>query len=329
LDFSAAGNLSSFEQSLFTPTTLSNAAAVPSTFEQFASGLLAGKFAGNPQLGAALSSSPLLVESPISNLIYGERMFTSTAHASLAYSHSPRLTLTFSGGGSRSQHISGGQAQGAATSVLVPNTTSATAGVAISYSVSPFTQIGGTATTVRNVTQLQDSFITTSLATLGHSMGMHWVFQAHGGIGVTNTVHQTSVVVPTKPEPAVGGSIAYKTFSHTFLGSYDRTVSDSYGLGASTSSTANATWRWLHPGSSWGLSSSFGWQQLQGGILNNTSGWRVSVGLNRAVGSHIILVTEYAHQNVSGQSAQVAAYNASQDAVRFSISWSPRPTVFR
>ena len=72
LGFSFAGNLSTLEESLFSPTALSNVASVPSTFADLAAGLLSANFANNPQLGAVLTSSPL-VESPVSNLFYGER----------------------------------------------------------------------------------------------------------------------------------------------------------------------------------------------------------------------------------------------------------------
>src|SRR5580658_1189945 len=56
--FSAAGSLSSLEESLFAPSALSNVASVSSTFNDLAAGLLSGSFANNPQLGAVLSSSP-------------------------------------------------------------------------------------------------------------------------------------------------------------------------------------------------------------------------------------------------------------------------------
>jgi len=325
--FSAAGNLSSVQQSLFAPSTLSNVASASSSFNDLAAGLLSANFANNPQLGVILTSSPL-VESPLGNLLYGQRMFTSSARVSLGYSYSPRLSVIFSGGGSRTQHVSD-PALGTGNSYVIPDTTSGTASVAISYSLSPFTQIGGSVTTTRSDSLLQDSYITTSLATMGRTIGGRWVLQLHGGVGVTNALHQTVSVTPAKPVPAVGGGLTYKTLSHTFLGSYDRTVSDSYGLGASTSSTATAAWHWRHPGSSWGLDSSFSWQQLQGNnALANTSGWSTTAGLTRAFGAHITLTTQYVHLSYSG-GLLAAAYHYSQDAVRVSIGWTPRAAALR
>lgn len=321
-NFSVAGNLSSLEQSLFSPTTLSNIASAPATFNDLAAGLLSANFANNPQLGTILTSSPL-VESPVSNLLYGERMLTSSAHVSLSYSHSPRLSVTFSGGGARTQHL-GDQALGTGNTYLIPNTTSGNASIAISYSLSPLTQLSGSVNTNRISSSLDDAYTTTSLATLGRTLGTRWVVQLHGGVGFTNPVRQTSIVVPTKPGPAIGGSLVYKTFSNTFLGSYDRAVIDNYGLGASTTSSASASWRRGRPGSSWWLDSSFTWQQLQGNALANTSGWRATVGLNRAIGPHVVLLTQYVHLNYSG-GLLVAAYHTSQDAIRVSIAWTPHP----
>jgi hypothetical protein len=325
--FSAAGNLSSVEQALFTPSALSNVASASSTFSDLSTGLLSANFANNPQLGAILTSAPL-AQSPLSNLFYGQRMFTASARVNLSYSYSPRLSVTFSGGGSRTQHVDD-PALGTGNAAVIPDTTSGTAGVSISYSLSPLTQLGGSVTTSRTSSNIYDGYTTTSLASLGRTLGGRWVAQVHGGIGFTNAVRETSSIVPAKPGPAVGGSLTYKTLSHTFLGSFDRGVSDSYGLGATTNSSAGAAWHWRHPGSSWGLDSSFSWQEVQGSnALANTSGWSTTAGLTRAIGYHIVLQTQYVHLTYSG-GLLAAAYHYSQDAVRVSVAWTPRPAILR
>jgi hypothetical protein len=329
-DFSVGGNLSSLEETLFAPTALGNVASVPSTFDDLAAGLLSSKFTNNPQLGAALTSSPL-VESPVGNLFYGERMFTGSARVSLSYSYSPRLSVTFSGGGSRTQHVSDDKPLTAGNTALIPNTTSGSAGVGFFYSLSPFTTLGGTASTNRTSSPISDAYNTTSQASLGRTLGMRWVMQIHGGVAVSTALRETTAVVvaPAKPGPAFGGSLAYKTFWHTFLGSYDRTVVDSYGLGASTTSSATAAWRWGHPGiGSWWLDSSFTWQQLQGGALANTSGWHATIGLSRAIGTHAVLITQYAYEDYSGGLLALTSH-FSQSAVRVSIAWTPRPVVLQ
>jgi hypothetical protein len=325
--FSVAGNLSSVEQSLFAPTALSNVASVPSTFDDLAAGILSSKFTNNPQLANALTSAPL-VESPLRNLLYGQRMFTSSAIASVSYSYSPRLSVIFSGGGARSQRVSDGQAVTPTNTSLLANTTSGNASVAISYSLSPLTQLGGTVTTNRASSAIEDVYTTTSLVSLGRTFGRRWFTQIHGGVGVSKPIRQTAFALSTKPHPAGGGSLGFKTFSHTLLGSYDRTVSDSYGLGASTTSSATAAWQLRRPGSTWSLDSSVGWQQLGGNALTSTSGWHASAGFGRAIGTHVSLLTQYTYLYYSGQ-LQKSAYSLSQSAVRISLVWNPGASLLR
>ena len=321
LGLSAGGNLSSVEQFLFSSNGLSRAASVPSTFDDLAAGLLAAKFTNNPQLGTVLTSAPL-VESPLGNLLYGQRMLTTSASAFLSYTYSPRLSMTFSGGASRAQQISDDRTRSASSSYLL-DTTSGSGGVAISYSLSPHAQLGGTVTSSRIVSSVQDAYTTTSLASLGRTVGKHWVMQIHGGVGVTTPVRQTSFRISTTPLPAAGGSLGFKTFEHTILGSFDHTVSDSYGLGAASSSTANATWQWRRPGREWWIESSLGWQQLGGNALATFSGWHTSAGLGRQIGRHLALFTQYAYLDYVGVPQQRSASSLSQSAVRVSLVWSP------
>jgi len=324
--FSVRGDLSSQAQSLFEPTTLSSVASTQTTFDDLASALLASKFA-NPQLASILTSAPL-VESPVRNLLYGQRMFTSGVQTSLSYSYSPRLSLSFQAGAGRSQHVSDDQALGSSNSFLLPNTTTGSAGLGISYSLSPRTQIGGSVTSTRISSSAQDAYTTTTLATFGRALSRRWVVQLHGGAGVTNPVRQTSVQISTRPLPAGGGSLTFKTLEHTFLGSFDRTVSDSYGLGATSTSSAAFAWHWSRPGRRWWMESSLGWQLLQRNGLGDASGWRTTTGFGWTVGSHLALFTQYAYLNYSGQS-QTGPYGVDQSAVRVSAIWSPHDEFHR
>jgi hypothetical protein len=323
--FSASGDFSSQEQALFAPTTLSNVASVPATFDELAAALLASKFT-NPQLASVLTSAPL-VESPVRNLLYGRRMFTAAAQSSLSHSYSPRLFVSFQAGAGRSQHISQNQAGANLNSYLIPDTTSGNAGLAVSYSLSPQTQLGGSVTVSRIITSLQDTYVTDSVAVLGRTLGRHWLLQIHGGAGVSKPIRQT-ILTSRTPHPVWGGSLDFKTLSHTFLGSVEHIVSDAYGLGAQSTSSAAFTWRWSRPGRPWWLESSLSWQELQGNGLANISGWRATVGVSRALGPHIVWLTQYAYLNYSGQ-LQRFFYGQEQSAVRVSLVWSHEPQIFQ
>ena len=327
LGFSVAGDYSNLEQSMFAPTTLSTVASVPATFDDLAAGVT-GKFTNNPQLGVALTNAAL-VESPLRNLLYGQRMFTASGQVSLSYSHSPRLSVTFSGGGTRTQHVSQDQPVTTSNAFLLPDTTSGNASATLSYSLSPITQLGGSVTTIRVSSFLLDYFTTTSLATWGRTIGRSWLLQIHGGVGVTKSV-STSSTIPTQPRPSAGGSIGFKTFSHTLLATIDRTVSDTYGLGANTTTSANGAWRWRRPGNSWWLEANGGWQKLAGDALSETNneGWHVLAGFGRAFGLHLAVVTQYTYLSYSG-SLQTSTSSLSQSAVRVNLTWSPQQTALQ
>ena len=316
------GDLSTQESFLFAPSVLSNVTSVPANFDDLSAALLSSKFT-SPQLASAFTSAPA-AQSPIRMLLYGSRVFSAGAQASLSYSWSPRLTVTFGGGGGRTQNVlDHGAAQ---NSYLLPDTTLGNGSFGISYSVSPLTQLSGGVTTSLISSSLYKTQITTSTVTLGRTFARRWLAQIHGGVGVTNYLRQqANTSIQTGPRPAFGGSLGYKTLSHTFVGSYDRTVSDSYGLGSSTSSGSSASWRWGRPQSGWWLESALSWEQLRG-TAQDISGWRASAGLGRAFGNHLVMLTQYTYLDYSG-AFQGVANKLSQSAVRVSIVWTPHPEL--
>ena len=266
LGFSLGGNLSSLAETFFSPTVFSNLASTPASFTDLAAAVLAGKFT-SPQLAAALTGAPL-IEAPGRNIFYGERMFTAGAQTSLSYSYSPRLTVRLEANGSRNQYVSDTRNTGTTqTAYLIPRTTSAGASTSVSYSLSPRTQIGVGAGSTRIVSALQDSYVTSSTASLGRTMGNHWFLQLHGGISVLTPVKpllQQTFLLPSGPQPTGGGSLGFRTFSHTLLGSYDHVASDAYGYGATSTDSIGASWSWRRPGRSWWVECGLSEQKIQG-----------------------------------------------------------------
>jgi hypothetical protein len=279
----------------------------------------------NPQLASILNSAPS-VESPTGNLLYGERIFTSSVRASLSHSYSPRLTLTFRARGRRSQHVSDTGADAVRSAYLVFKTTAGGGNIDISYSLSPRTQVGATVDMERVASRIYDVFTTASTASLGRTLGRRWFVEVHGGVAIANSIQQTSFLRSTSSNPVAGGSLGFKTLDHTFLGSYDRRARDSYGAGAATSSSSSASWLWSRPGRLWWLESSLGWEQLQGGAFSTAaSGWRATTGLSRRMGTHVVWSMQYAYLDYSGRSQTV--YTRSQSAVRVAVMWSPDPRL--
>ena len=127
---------------------------------------------------------------------------------------------------------------------LLPTTTSGTAGVTVSYSLSPLTQLGGSLNTSRTSSALEDFYTTSSTIFLAHTFRRHWFLQLHGGVGIINPVRQTSFLPDNGTAPHGWRQLRFKSFSHTLLASFDRAVGDSYGLGAAATSSATLTWSW-------------------------------------------------------------------------------------
>ena len=317
--FSVSADLSNFEGFLFSPTAFDNVASAAPNSADLSAAVL-GQPSGNTQVSAILNSAPV-VESAARALLYGERVFTSAAQATVSYSFSPRLSLNFSGGTARNQHLDDNQNSSAQSLYLLPDTTSGNASMGLSYSLSPRTQLGAAVTTSRVMSDLYDGYSTTSTASLGRTLGRRWFVQAHGGMGVMHPVRETGVQA-SGPHPVWGGSVGFRTYAHTFLGAYDRTVSDAYGVGVNATSTSSASWRWNRPRRTWWLSGSLNWQQLQGTASQAMSNWRTAAGWGRTLTTHLAALAEYAYLNYSG-GLGTAFYSRSQSAVRFSIVWDP------
>lgn len=231
-------DLSTEEGFLFAPAVFSSVVSVPASFDDLAGALLSSKF-NNPQLASAFASVP--AQSPVRNLLYGARVFTAGGQASFSYRYSPRLTFAISGAGGRTQHVS--EERSPASTYILPDTTSGSADVQISYALSPLTQLSGIATTSRVASSLHESQMTTTTAALGRTVARRWLLQVRGGMGITNYLRQPIDSRSTvKPHPVFGGSVGFKAFYHTFLGSFDRTPTDSYAIGASSSLISNASW---------------------------------------------------------------------------------------
>ena len=324
LSFSAGADLSNLSEYLFSPTVFASVAAVPVSFNDLAAAVLTGTFS-NAQLASLLTGAPL-VESPARNLFFGERMFTSAVQTSLSYAPSPRLAITFSGSANRTQHLSDTQAGATQSNYLIPKTTAASAGLTVSYSRSARTQMSVSVSSSRVASSIQDVYTTTTTASLGRTMGRRWFLQVGGGIGVMNPVRST-YVLPIKPQPVANASLGYRTLSHTFLGSYSHEASDSYGLGASSTSSISASWRGRPPRPVLRIRTT-GWQQLAGGAAYaNSSGWRAEGGFGKSLGNHLALFTQCVYIRYSQQQASVPPL--SQTALRVSMIWNPEPHAFR
>lgn len=276
----ASGNVSAVDSEawLFTPSLMSQTAEVPATFDEFAAGIIAGRF-DNDELASVLTSAPI-AESPAQWILFGNRGLSASAQTTLTYAHSSRLTVTWALGANRFQPLPGGASQ-RYTYLLGPST-SVDGSVGLSYALSPRTQFGVTVDSRRTFSRYEDAYITTGIASLGRIVGRHWFIRAHGGAGTITPVRET-YHLPQGVQYTAGGGLGFKTHAHTFLLSYERLIGDAYAFGAGSSSSSTAAWAWRRPRSSWSASSSAGWYQMRGSVYGNLDSWRVNAAIGRAL----------------------------------------------
>jgi hypothetical protein len=145
--------------------------------------------------------------------------------------------------------------------------------------------------------------------------------QIHSGVGIINPVRE-SFALPQKPQYQGGGGLGYKVHTQTFLASVERSVSDGYGFGATSSLSATGAWSWTQPGSSWSVTANFGQQWLTGSHVQNFNSWRAMVGLSRKLSRQTAISAQYGYLSASGLTAGPNAL-LGQHMVRMSVTWLP------
>jgi hypothetical protein len=322
MEFAAGGIVSNLEQLFFAPTALTSVASVPATFDDLAAAMLTGKMT-DPQLASILTGAPLR-SSPEQALFYGNRVFTANVQAGFNWARSERSSIRVALSGSRFQHLRrAGSADYSPQSVVLPQTTALNATVGWSYSLSPRTEFGAAVSTTRTFSRLQSGYANTSDLSFGRTMSRRWFVQMRGGAG--KMVYSQHVFAASQNVQLVGGaSLGFKTRAHTFLLSYDRTVGDIYGLGASTTSGTTGAWNWHAPGGGWSAGASYGYQVLSGSIFQNTKSWHGSASISRALGAHMFASVQYVYTTFP-VNMQQAGNNFEQKGLMVALTWSPSP----
>jgi hypothetical protein len=315
LGVSMAGVLNNLEQFLFSPTGLSTAAAFPATLDELAAAMQAGAFS-NSQFASMLTGAAVL-NTPEQTFLYGDRTLSASANVGVSYAPTERTGFSFGVSAARTQRLL--RSDRAEDNSVIPYTTSGTATVSWSYSLSPRTSVGVSAGSTRMYSGFQDGYMSTVEASANRNMSRRWFVQGRFGAGFIVYTRQT-FVAPTGVTSTGGGGVGFKTESHTFLFSANRGIGDSYGLGAGSTLGATGAWGWHRRGSSWSLSSSIGFYRLQGSIVGPVESWSGSVGLMRSLGSHLFAGVQYGYSELPGLFGRD---NLSQSGATVSLTWSP------
>jgi hypothetical protein len=145
--------------------------------------------------------------------------------------------------------------------------------------------------------------------------------QASVGAGKFNYSYQ-AYSAPSSLQYLGSASLGYKTRSHTFLGSYNRSLGDTYGLGSGSTSGATVAWNWRHPGSTWSVFSGFGYQGLANSTFHSPESLQGNAGLAKALSRQISMSLSYGYLRYPA-SITSAVGDSSGNAGVLSIYWSP------
>lgn len=319
LTLSGTGSDSTITQFLYQPSTIGVVSQVPATIDDLAAAFSVGQFSSS-QVASTLGGAPIL-ESPARTLLLGDRILSYSGQASLTYAHSSRLSFHLSSFSAGGQHRLGGSTV-TEQNYIVPHSIGIDAGMGISYMLSPRTQVGLDVSGNRISNPYQGAYITNASASIGRKMGIHWFLAAHAGGSINHVISQTYGAPRTK-NVIGGGSLGFRTYQHTLLGSYERSSVDVYGLAIGTNTTVTAAWNWHRPGSRWSVFTSFGQQQVRNTGYASLSGWQASGGIAQSLNPHMRMTAQYVYLSNSGGYLGTIT-NLAVHSVRVSLDWAPQ-----
>jgi hypothetical protein len=313
------GVVMDFNQTLNTQPQFGTISAAPATFDEFFGAMTAGR-SDNTYLARALAVSPV-ADSPETAYLYGGRELSASGTVSVGYEQSTRSSYRLSADVMRTQFLPQDGSNGLDGAFLLPKTTTAGLGAVWIYSLSPRTTASFDVSSTRALSIYEDQFVNHFNVSIGHTMSRHWFLQGMMGMGVTSPLRQ-AVDTGGFAQQEYGGSVGYKLYAHTFVGTYSRMVSDVYGLGANATETSGGAWTWKRPGRSISGSTTFAYSHLIGPNFPNEGSMSFTTGVAKALDDHTVLSVSYRFLQYP-QQMFTAAPNRRMSGVTLALSWSP------
>jgi hypothetical protein len=318
LALTGAGSDLTVAEFVYQPTNLSLLSQTPASADDLAAAFSVGQFSSS-QIASSLTGSPVL-ESPARSLLMGDRILSYSGQLSLNYAYSSRLAFhigSFAAAGQR--RLSGNTSPG--ENYVLPHSVGLEAGMGVTYMLSPRTDVGLNVSGTDIHNRFQKGIVSNAVGTIGRKMGIHWFLSAHGGAAFSNLTSQL-YAAPRSRNMIGGGSIGFRTFRHTLIGSYERSATDGYGTAIGTTSTLTGAWDWHRPGSRWNVSASFSQQGIRNTGYLSLSGWEASGGVTQTLSSHMRMTAQYVYLSNSGDYLG-SITNLAVHSVRLSMSWVP------
>jgi hypothetical protein len=317
--YSAAANIMTTDQLLFMPNLFSALASVPSSYDDLTNAMLHGTFS-NAQFIPLLTGAQAAVSPAL--LLYGSRTLSASGQLSLGYDLSSRTSVQVSASGTRMQALSQDNESSLAIVPALFQTTSGNINMSLSHAASPRTEVGVQVGSSRIFSAYEDAYYSQASVFVSRTLSRRWFATAQGGGGYIDPVRQLSGFRPG-PQYLAGGTIGFKTYSHTFLASVQRSFADTYGLGGTSAISASGAWNWTRPGSRWQTGASFGETRLLGGVLPQMNSWLAGVTFGRALTRQTNLLAEYSYIRYTGGPGANYLAALTPTAVRLTFTWTP------
>jgi len=319
-EFSASAQDATLAQVLYQPSSLSVLSVAPATFDDLAAALSAGQFT-SAQAASILTGTPIL-QTPGRNVLVGDRILSYTAQAGVNYAFSSRLHMHFGSFAAAGQTRLGGQDNVAPSNYVMPRTLGGDAGMGLSYSLSPRTDVGFDLGVNRTQNRIQTAYVNTATAFVSRKMGTHWFLRLQGG-GAYSVITDQTTGSPKTRQIIGGGSLGFQARTHTLIGSYTRSAADTFGFAVGAITSEAGAWSWRQPGSRWGLFASFSEQQTRNTGFSSLTGWQAAGGVTARLDSHATLSAQYVYLSNSG--TYLGTFNnLAIHSVRLSLGWSPQ-----
>jgi hypothetical protein len=317
----AAGVSAGMASFVFSPTESLRLAHANTSFDELAGAVLSGTTTNN-ELASILTGGM----APLRTILFGTRTRSAGADLSLNYAPSTRLNWHTTASASLNEYLAK-KREDIGSKYLVPRTEGIGVVTGISYSLTPRTDIGFDLEENRGYSRLQDAYFTSASANFGRKLSQRWFLQVTGGAGVITPLHEQTHV-PRSVQYLAGGRTGYKTRSHTFLLSGQRSLGDHYGLGGGNTNGGSLAWDWQTPGRNWGFSSSVSYERLGGNTYLSLSGWLIQAGFNRRMSPHSMAIAEFVYSTNGGGGGQ-GIESLQRRAVRLTYTWTPDRRLLR
>lgn len=313
-------------QAWYVAPTLHRVENPPTTIEDLMERAAAGEFTDD-EVASLLTGAPV-IDDPGGVGLGLSRVARASANVSLSYAHSPRMSMTFSGGGSTYQVIND---DGPDHVNFLRRSDLLTGNVGMKYKLDSRTTVGAGVSSRRidsNFQRAQSNQLTFSYAKVLRS---RWKYSVHGGGGVSDNRSNSVPAIgdsffgrsSTIPTWVLGGSLGYSGRANTFSLSASRDAGDYWGTGATATVSAGLNWQWMRPTSSWGLSAGavYFHNVAQQNFRNLESGL-VNAGLVQRLSASTLIRTDYIYSRYASAYRGLIP-NISIHRVQATVVWTP------